>query len=188
MTSKCYLGVGIYESYLDNLPKYLEAMKPFETRQFIIADSIQEFNRSIRDGEEVEELSEEILHTYGNVADENRIELIRWDEFAERGNFKKIYDFLRNLYNEDPDFRERVRRVPYRKTGTPTDHDSINEISEYCLSSIGVTMTKCSDGFAKIADWKERQEDKITRGVANRICKELGMTARTSDMEFVYID
>ncbi len=188
MKSKCYLGVGIYQSYIGNLPSYVEVMKPFETRQFIVADSIQKFNRSVRDMWEAEKLREEILQNYDMAADENGIELIRWDEFSENGNFREIYNFLRNLYMEDAVFRERIKRVPARKIRVSTDHSNIDELSNYCLSSIGTTLTKCSDGFAKIADWKERQEDKITRGMADRVYKKMGIPARVHDMEFVYID
>ena len=189
VNEKAWMGIGIYQPYLDRLREFALKLQSHSEIRFVIADEIQSYNSSLNNIVEKDRIESELVSLGSDLEREvEGINVHSWNVLTENERYQTIKTEVFGLYEDDEVFNRQIRKLTSNKTRVPIEHPEIETMVGYALEEITSIFYFAELGYTKAGHQGERDYDKLAVKTLRKNKEKLGVTINPEELTFMYVD
>jgi len=184
-----WMGIGLYQSYIDSIRQYAEQTTQYGNTTFVLADEIQEHNVALNNITERERIRLELTTICGKLEKEiDSFNFETWCMLSGSDRYKELLNKVNNLYKSEDIFREQIKRLTSRKIHCEKDHPKIDKLAKYACEEIASIFYFAERGYIKAGNRREIDYDRLAQITLRNFNEKLEVKLNHGELEFMYLD
>ena len=184
--NKIWMGVGLYDFYLNNINNFVCQINNFDKVKIILADEIQKYNITLdnqKDKEAIKVLMIKKLSKIEMLRD--NIDFNTWSYLNNNTRYNQILNNVIGLYNQDKNFQSRAEKLTSVKIKSDYKDKNISTLVGYTLEEIASIYYFAEKGYIKAGHEGEKVYDNLAKELLTKNSDKLKI--KIDKLDFYYL-